>query len=220
MKVLVIAAHPDDEVLGCGGVIAKHAERGDRVSVCILCAKPQPGADGEFEKEMKGYTEESNRILGVKKTFSCDFRPMELNVQPMLSVVRFIESCVSEVRPEIVYTHHRGDVHTDHKVVFDATVAATRSFGNYTVKKILCFEVPSSTQWAPPFIGYTFVPNVFVDITKSLGKKIEAMKAYKSEMRKYPHPRSPEAIELKSKVWGIKVGSENVEAFELVREII
>lgn len=220
MKVLVIAAHPSDELLGVGGTLAKHVDAGDEVFACILCKSPNMFYSEDAVKKIEKYTLEAAKIIGIKKVFQFDFPNMKLNIEPMINLVKAISKPIEIIKPHIVYTYHRGDIHSDHKTVFDATMAATRSVGDNVVKKVLCYEDPSSTHLSPPFIEYAFVPNVFVDVSNTIHKKVKALKAYKSEVRKYPHPRSIEVLMRRAQIWGIKVSRKDVEAFELVREIL
>ena len=218
MNVLVIAAHPDDEVLGCGGSIAKHAGKGDNVSVCFMCESFSARYESSKWDGLKDSARRSADILGVKKIYFFDVPNIRSNTVPMSEITDKINRCLNEVLPDVVYTHHCGDVNIDHRVVFDGVMLALRSFGKHPVKEVYCFEVPSSTEWAPSMEEYQFVPNVFVDISKTEQKKIEAMNAYKSEVKEYPHPRSIEALRLYAENWGIKSGMNcPVEAFELVR---
>lgn len=219
MNILIVAAHPSDEVLGMGGTIYKYAQNNDNVYLFFFCKGPSEKWNDDSDKTINNYAIESAEILGVKDIYFSEFSFMEMNVQPMIKLVKRLESVIEKIHPEIVYTHHRGDVNTDHKFAFDATIAATRAFGEFIIKRVLCYEVPSSTKWAPPFIEFAFFPNVFEDVTYSFDKKIEALYAYKDEVRDFPHPRSPESLKLNAQSWGIKVGHKLVEAFELVRMI-
>lgn len=222
-KVLVVAAHPDDETLGAGGVIAKHITLGDSVSVLILgegvASRKEHGED--YSKEREALRADANRALaklGVTDVSFLDFSDNSFDVVPLLKIIKAVERAIAEKRPDIVYTHHWGDLNVDHRITFDAVLTACRPLGN-TVKKILCFEVPSSTEWNAQTVENAFMPNAFVDITEVLEKKISALKEYKSEMRPYPHPRSLEGIEILAKMRGLAIGRKAAEAFEIVREI-
>jgi LmbE family N-acetylglucosaminyl deacetylase len=219
-SILVVAAHPDDEVLGIGGTIAKFANDGADLYICILAE----GATSRYEDKMIAQLKESalkaSRILGAKEVYFEDLPDERLDQIPFIDVIKPIERRIVEIKPDIVFTHHRGDANTDHQIAFKATIAATRTLRGNAIKKILCYEVPSSTEQSPPFLEYTFNPNVFVDITDTLDKKMMAMRAYQSEVGEYPHPRSIEALTITAKHWGVKVGLGAAEAFVLVREII
>jgi LmbE family N-acetylglucosaminyl deacetylase len=225
MKVLVIAAHPDDETLGLGGTIAKYSEQKDEVWVLILAE----GSEGRTPRHRhielrKKCASQACQVLGVSRVIFCDMQDQKLDVLPLLDVIKPIEDCVRKFKPDVVYTHFKEDVNQDHRIAFQATMVATRPFGDNTVRKLLCYETPSSTEWAAPFTDSLFAPNVFVDISATLDKKIQAMQMYAntyiSEVRPYPHPRSYEAIEIYAKRYGIIVGVRAAEAFMLVRELI
>jgi LmbE family N-acetylglucosaminyl deacetylase len=219
-RVLVISAHPDDEVLGVGGTIAKYVNNGAEVYVTILAE----GATARYENSMievlNKHALKASKILGVKKVSQYQLPDERLDAIPFIDVIKPIEKAITEVQPQLVFTHHRGDANTDHQIVFKATIAATRTLRKNGIQRILCYEVPSSTEQSPPFTEYTFTPNIFINITDTLDKKIKAMKAYKSEVGVFPHPRSIESLTITAKHWGIKSGLEAAEAFVLVREII
>jgi len=222
MKVLVVAAHPDDETLGVGGTIARYAEQGDEVWVCILTDGVTPRHQ-HVELQME-CASKACQILGVQKVIFCNLPNQRLDALPLVDVISPIEKCVGEFKPDVVYTHFKEDVNQDHRIAFQATMVATRPLGDNTVRRLLCYETPSSTEWAAPFTGSFFAPNVFVDIAITLSKKIRAMEMYAStyisEVRAYPHPRSYEAIEIYAKRHGIIVGVQAAEAFMLVRELL
>lgn len=224
MRILVIAAHPDDEVLGCGGTIAKHAAEEADVYTIILgegvtsrFPKREEGLKSKELKELKSYINKAAKILGVKKTFTFGFPDNRFDTVALLDIVKVIEKVKNEVKPEIVYTHHWGDLNIDHRITYDTVLSACRPIKGETVQKIYSFEIPSSTEWNYP---NTFSPNVYVDISETINKKIEAMKAYKSEIRKWPHPRSIEAIRVLACKRGYEVGLEKAEGFKLVRSIL
>ena len=224
-KVLVVAAHPDDEVLGCGGTIAKHARQKDEVFCLILgegvtSRYSQQGKAVEKElRELKSEAEQAAKILGIKKVFFRDFPDNRFDTVPPLTIVKAIEEIKEEVKPDIIYTHHQGDLNIDHQLTFRAVLTACRPLQGETVKEIYSFEVPSSTEWSSPDAQDYFMPNVFVDTSETFDKKIEALKAYRGEIRGYPHPRSPEALRAIAMRWGSTVRCEAAEAFELIRAI-
>lgn len=225
MKALVIAAHPDDEVLGCGGTIAKHALQGDEVYCLILgegvtSRYRQPKVANQEElKQLRLEAKQAASILGIKKVFFKDFPDNRFDTVPVLEIVKAIEEVKEELKPEVIYTHHQGDLNIDHQIVHRAVLIAARPVKSCPVKEIYAFEVPSSTEWNSPEADRYFMPNVFVDISQTFSKKVKALKAYQSEIREYPHPRSPTALEVIAHRWGLSVGIGLAEAFRLVRHI-
>ena len=225
-KVLIVAAHPDDEVTGCGGTIVNHVQSGDEVYLIILGEgliarfdDREKGLNSKELEELKSYLHEASRILGIKRTFTFDFPDNRFDTVPLLDIIKVIEKVKAEIKPEIIYTHHQGDLNIDHRITFNAVLTACRPLKDETVRRILSFEALSSTEWAAPTSQSYFMPNVFIDISDSLSTKIEALKAYKSEIRDYPHPRSVVALEATANRWGIYAGLEYAEAFMLLREI-
>ncbi len=221
--VLCVAAHPDDEVLGVGGTLAAHAQAGARVVVLIL-------SEGEAEKlpgtpksdDRRGCAEAAAAALGVSEVVYADLPDQRFDAVPFIEVIKPIEAVVQRVRPEIVYTHHRGDANTDHQIAFKATYAACRPISSVgrSVRRLLSYEAPSTTEQAPGFPEYVFVPNVFVDITATWDAKVQALDAYASELIAWPHPRSLRYIEALATVRGGQGGLRIAEAFTLVRESI
>ena len=216
MRVLVLAAHTDDEVLGVGGTIARHSKRGDEVFACIVADR---ATDHQYDQEVIGNlrkcAQEASKVLGIKETHFCGLKDERLG-EPLIETIVPIEHYVRDVRPDIVYTSHRGDLNQDHQALCRASMIATRAISNPSIRAILCYETVSSTEQAPPYEAYSFIPNVFVDISEVMGIKLEAIKIYSSELRDFPHPRSLEGIVVSAKKWGMKVGVEAAEAFELV----
>lgn len=223
MTNLVIAAHPDDEVLGCGGTMARQAAEGDDVYIAILgegitsrFAKREQ-ADKKLIKKLHAKSEKVARQLGAKDLFMFSLPDNRFDSVPMLDVVKIIEGLISKLKPQAVYTQHGGDLNIDHVVTYRATLTATRPMAGCPVKAVYGYEVASSTEWAFQRFSPAFHPNVFVDIGATLEKKIEAMEAYESEARVFPHPRSPDALRAIARRWGSVVGVDAAEAFELVR---
>ena len=221
-KVLVIAAHPDDETYGLGGTIARHAREGDAVSVVIL-TDGVTARHNQIETQ-KAAARRACAALGVGDVHFSGLPDQRLDDMPLLEVIEPIQQLVRELRPQVVYTHHRGDANQDHRAVFAATLVAVRPFGINPVERVLCYEVASSTEWGPPFAEWAFLPNVFVNITATLDTKLRAVDAYQetfqSEVKPFPHPRSPEAVRIYAQQRGVSVGMHAAEAFMLVRELI
>lgn len=226
MNVLVVAAHPDDEVLGCGGTIARLAKEGNSVYTLILgegiTSRDETRNRRKREKEIKEFRlqiERANKMVVVRDTFVFDFPDNRFDTVALLDIVKTIEKVKKDVNLDTIFTHHWGDLNIDHRITFQAVMTAFRPVNGETVKEIYSFEVPSSTEWNAPIPASYFMPNYFIDISHTLKLKIEAMKEYKSEIREYPHPRSPEAITIYARFRGIQVGLEAAEAFEAVRII-
>ena len=224
-RILVVAAHPDDEVLGCGGTISIHSMNGDEVYVLILgegitsrdIKRDRKNREKEIQ-ELRRNIDAANKIVGTKKTYIYDFPDNRFDSVPLLDIIKIVENVKNEVMPDIVYTHHHGDLNIDHRLTFHAVLTGCRPLKDESVKEIYSFEVPSSTEWSPDSSTY-FMPNYFVDIKETITKKFEAMKAYKSEIREFPHPRSVMAIENLDRIRGANVGFEYAEAFMVVRII-
>jgi LmbE family N-acetylglucosaminyl deacetylase len=225
VKVLVIAAHPDDEVLGCGGTAARLVREGHEVHFAILgegmTSRHAQRADAEQSQLTRLHQQAHTAAaqLGVKNVVLHKLPDNRLDTVALLDVVKIVEDLVDRVQPEVIYTHHAGDLNVDHGVIHRAVLTATRPVAGQLVLEIYAFEVPSSTEWAFQRIEPAFRPNVFVDITRTLEAKIGAMECYETEARKFPHPRSPEALRALAARWGIVVGCAAAEAFELVRSV-
>ena len=217
MQILVIAPHPDDEVIGCGGTILKSLACGDQVFLCVVTTACPPEWDEKTIKIKKKERVKASKLLGIKKPFFLDLPTTKLDTIPQNELNKKISACVNKVNPDIVFTSYWGDAHSDHQAVFNATVIATRPFDS-PVKKVLCYEIPSTTDLTPDR-KKIFSPNVFVDISKFLEKKLKIMKVYKTELRKYPHPRSIKALRMHAKKRGTQIGVNAAEAFVLVREM-
>jgi len=223
-NILVIAAHPDDEALGCGGTMPRLAREGNDVYTLIL-GEGITSRDMERDRtkreneiaELRKQTEDANKILGVKKVYTYDFPDNRFDTVPLLDIIKTIEKIKGGVKPDIVFTHHLGDLNIDHQITFKAVMAACRPTKDESVKEIYSFEIPSSSEWNAPSSLTYFMPDYFVNINKSLEIKINALKEYETELRDFPHPRSLKAVELNAKYWGVKMGFEAAEAFKTIR---
>ena len=225
MKSLIIAAHPDDEVLGCGGSMAKWSNNGHEVHVLIMAegaTSRDSNRNSENRKddlsELEKSAKEASKVLGIKSIELMDYPDNRMDSVDLLDVVKIIESYIEKIKPDVVVTHHSGDLNIDHQIVNKAVMTACRPQPENTVKRILSFEVPSSTEWQSTTINNSFIPNWFEDISDTLNLKLKALEAYKSEMREWPHARSIKAIEHLAKWRGATVGFEAAEAFMLIRE--
>ncbi len=218
MNVVVLSAHPDDEVLGPGGTLARHARAGDTVHAVIL----SEGATSRYAGEMMQTLEASGRraaaALGLASVRFEQFPDQRLDAVPLVEITQRMEKLVEELAPEVVYTHFPGDVNADHGVVARAAWTACRPYRFPGILRILAFETPSSTEWAWPLPDGGFTPNVFVDIGETLDAKVAAMECYASELRDYPHPRSARALRERAAFWGSRAGLGAAEPFMLLRE--
>ncbi len=220
-RVLAVVAHPDDEVLGCGGALALHAARGDDVSIVILAdgESSRAGAEDKNIANRETAARQAASILGAAHIFFHGLPDNQLDTQSRIEIVRMIEARVAKSSPDVVYTHHSGDVNIDHRLVHEAVVTACRPQAGHPVNTLLFFETPSSTEWQPPGSAPAFLPNWFVDISAVLEIKRKALQAYDSEMRPWPHPRSYEGVESLARWRGATVGCAAAEAFMLGRKI-
>ena len=226
-KILVVAAHPDDEILGCGGAIVRHTLNGDEVHIIIMAegitsrdsARNIDFRNDELETLHKR-TRQASEIMGVKSVKLYNFPDNRMDSIDLLDIIKMIETTINKIKPDVVYTHHAGDVNIDHKITHDAVITACRPLPKQSVKRILFFETLSSTEWQMETADKTFLPNWFINIEEYYEIKMNALKCYDSEMREYPHPRSYEGVEILSKYRGAIVGCKYAEAFMLGRNII
>lgn len=224
-RALVVAAHPDDEILGCGATVAKLIRSGWRV-VALIMAEGVTSRDQKRDKKLREAELSSLRAsagkaaaaLGLEKLEFCDFPDNRMDSVPLLDVVKEVESAVERWRPSRIFTHFSGDLNVDHQIVNQAVLTACRPLKGGYVKEIFCFETVSSTEWSSP--SRSFQPNWFELVqSDDLGKKLDALKHYSSEMREWPHPRSLEGIEILAKWRGMSCGGELAEAFYLERGV-
>ena len=225
-SILVVAAHPDDEVLGCGGTIARHADAGDLVRVLIVAegaTSRQSQRDRvEAKDELSSLAQAAqaaSSILGAVDVELMDLPDNRLDSIDRLDLIKQIEERIARDQPQVVYVHHAGDVNVDHRRLHEAVVTACRPIPGQPVRRLLSFEVASSTEWQPPGSAPTFNPNWFVDITSQWERKCLALEAYASEMRPWPHARSIESLEHLARWRGAQVGVKAAEAFCLLRQI-
>lgn len=226
-SILVVAAHPDDEVLGCGGTIAHHSDQGDDVQVLIMAEGATSRSSYRDRSAMSDELQtlaqaarSAGQILGASNVELLNFPDNRLDSIPRLDIIKEIEKRISKFRPEIVYLHHVGDVNVDHRLLHDAVVTACRPIPDSCVKRLLSYEVASSTEWQPPNSAPAFQPNWYVDISDQFERKTEALAAYQSEMRPWPHARSLKALEHFVRWRGAQVGVSAAEAFCLLRNLV
>jgi N-acetylglucosamine malate deacetylase 1 len=224
MRYLILAAHPDDEVLGCGGSMAKWTRIGHEVHVLIM-AEGTTSRDRQRDRdsrkeELSQLAEAAHKaaaILGARSVELLDFPDNRMDSVDLLDVVKVVEERIEKLQPEVVVTHHAGDLNIDHRIVYQAVVTACRP--GQTVKRLLSFEVPSSTELQTSGAEPPFMPNWFEDITGTLSLKMKALQAYQSELREWPHARSLQAVEHLAHWRGASVGVEAAEALVLVRNV-
>jgi LmbE family N-acetylglucosaminyl deacetylase len=212
--ILVIAAHPDDEVLGCGGTIALHTQSRDNVTIVLACE----GESLRYGKKGVGQTNHTQRAaetLGVKDIRLLGFSDQQLDTVTLTQIISPLEKIVQELHPDIVYCQYGGDVNLDHQLLFKAILVATRPTAQF-ISSVYSFDTASSTEWAYP---RTFVPDTWVDITPTLHTKLAAMSCYESELRDYPHPRSLKALEHRARSWGNQSCMDAAEVFMTIRKV-
>lgn len=219
-EVLVFAAHPDDETLGCGGAIARHVDAGDKVHVVVVTdgSSAQYPDDPATLARKQDEARAAMKILGVTDLVLGTLPDMRLDTVASLDLTKFLSSHVRRIDPHIVYTHHAGDINLDHRLVFDATLVATRPTSGARLQRVYAYEVASSTDWGEAHPDRAFRPNSFIDIGGVLDRKLRALACYKTELRPAPHPRSLSVVEAYARAWGPRAGLEAAEAMVLVHE--
>ena len=216
MKILIAAAHPDDEVLGCGGPIARHVAAGDEVHILIVCegstSRDDP-VDGEVA-ELRNCAQAAAKTLGAQQPVCSGFPDNRLDSMDRLDVIKEVERHIHAIHPDTVYTHHGGDLNIDHRIVHEAVITACRPLPGSPVKRIFSFEAVSSTEWSTIAIGTPFVPFRYIDISGFVSLKIDALQCYSSELRPFPHPRSIKAVEAQAMFRGSQSGFDAAESFQ------
>ena len=222
-KILIVAAHPDDEVLGCFGTVARLIKEGYDAYTLIL-------GEGKTSRDEKRVVEDkkdeieilnteiikANEKIGIKKVFIESFPDNRFDSVDLLDIIKVISKVKDTIKLDIIFTHYENDLNIDHQITYKAVITATRPMDEECVKEIYSFEILSSTEWNYPL---SFSPDTFYDISDTIDLKIKAMKEYKSELCEYPHPRSLYGIELNAKYHGMRVGKKYVEAFKTVRVV-
>lgn len=214
-NVLVIAAHPDDELLGVGGTLALHSAAGDRVT-CVVVAAGDLKHDSDGEKGVHAQAQRAASVLGVLELKLLSFPDQSLDKFSLVDIVSPLEEIVERIRPDVVYLQYGYDINRDHQILFQAALVATRPMEKF-IQAIYAFDTVSSTEWAYP---RTFVPDTWVDISTTLERKIEAMACYETELRDWPHPRSLHSLRVKAQSAGSQVVSEAAECFMTIRRVI
>lgn len=227
-RIMIVVAHPDDELLGLGATFHKLInEYNVKTHVVILGEGITSRSDirdvNVWNKELTTHKENiknAQLAIGYHSTSIYDFPDNRFDSVALLDIVKVIEKEKNTFNPEVIFTHHGGDVNIDHQKTFEATITACRPMQEENVKTIITFETPSGTEWRSPSDPRHFLPNLFVSVSgKDIAAKIKGMESYEFERRIYPHPRSPEALKIQAQRWGVVVGSKFAEAFCLIRSI-
>jgi LmbE family N-acetylglucosaminyl deacetylase len=225
--ILIVAAHPDDEVLGCGASIAKWSNAGESVHVLIMSeGATSRGSVRDVNMnstELSLLSKSANlagKILGTSSVKLLGLPDNRMDSLDRLDIIKLVEKEVDRLKPHTVVTHHGGDLNIDHRIIYESVITACRPQPGHVVKRLLTFEVVSSTEWQPSGSNSVFQPNWFEDVSITIDRKIEALKEYEMEMRQWPHARSLQNIEYLAKYRGASVGCAAAEAFMLIREII
>jgi LmbE family N-acetylglucosaminyl deacetylase len=219
-NILVVAPHPDDEVLGCGGIIKKYSKKNNGVYVLVVTRGAPAMYSYDKIKNVRNEALSAHQILGVKETRFFDFYAPELDITSNSAIAIAIAGLIKEWEITDLFLPHRGDIHHDHGAVFKAGLVAARPIANCTVRNIYCYETLSETEWAPPFGDDAFIPNHFINITNEMEAKLDSMQCFKSQIKPFPSTRSLETIESLAKFRGATVGFERAEAFMTIRTIL
>ena len=225
LSILVVAAHPDDEVLGCGGTLAKLAKEDSLIHVAFLAdgVFSRVGSQSSKERELltrRTAATKACEVLGVNSISFDEFPDNRMDAVDILDIAKVVEKLVAKYQPSMVFTHHAGDLNVDHRRTNEAVVIACRPQQGNPVKTLLSFEVPSSTEWQLAGSAIPFQPTWYTDISDSLALKIQALNLYTAEMRDWPHPRSIQGVEHLAHWRGACIGVDAAEAFMLGRHII
>lgn len=227
-RIMIVVAHPDDELLGLGATMNRFIkDYGVKTHVVILGEGITSRSDSRDEVKWASELEihkknikSAQEAIGYHSVSIYDFADNRFDTVALLDIIKVIEKEKHAFSPDIIFTHHGGDVNIDHQRTFEAVITACRPLENEQVKTIICFETPSGTEWRASSDPKHFIPNLFFEVSiENLNAKIKGMESYEFEKRKYPHPRSPEALKIQSQRWGVAIGKEYAEAFTLVRMI-
>ena len=221
MRVLAIAPHPDDETLGCGATLLKHQSAGDSLCWLIATRAHEPQWSVEVLARKESEIAEVTRAYGFEKVFRLGLPTTRLDVVPLDEIINGIRDAIGEAKPDLVYLNHAGDVHSDHRRLFEAAVSVLKPFysAKHGVRRVLSYEILSSTDAQPPTAAQCFAPNVFTDVTSFLERKLEIMALYASEVQPHPLPRAESSIRALARYRGATIGTEYAESFMLVREV-
>jgi LmbE family N-acetylglucosaminyl deacetylase len=225
MNILCVAAHPDDELIGCGATLRKLKNEGHSIYTCILCADVHARHHRPDDHSLKQVSEQAERIIGIDESVKYAYENIQFNTVPRLQMVQAIEKAILQFRPSWVFTHHPSDLNVDHRVCYEATMAAVRlpqrlsqDVPTTMIRRVFLFEVPSSTDWAAP-IEPAFQPNSFFDAEATIEAKIDALQVFKGALKPFPHSRSAENIRHLAYLRGAQAGFRSAEAFCLIRDV-
>lgn len=219
-RVVVIAAHPDDELLGAGGTLARHVRAGDEVHAIVVADGAGSRYPAELVSSLEKQARRAGEVIGFTSLQFLQLPDQRLDTIPLIELTQRLEGVLDEIGPDTVYTHFPEDVNTDHGLVARGAWTACRPYARPRVRKFAVFETPSSTEWAWSMPGTDFRPSLFVDVTDTLEAKIAAMECYETELRDYPHPRSSRALRERAAYWGSHIGRRAAEPFIVLREVI
>lgn len=220
-RILFIATHPDDETLGCGGTILKYKTNGNQIYwLIVTCAYEKYGFAKELIENRKSEIHEVGLRYGFEKTFELEYPTTLLDIIAIRDIVKSIDSVVREVKPDILYVPNGNDVHSDHRLTFNAVWSCTKSFHFPYIREIYAYETVSETEFSPPLPDCGFMPNAFSDITDYFREKIKIMEIYKSEVKPHPFPRSEKNLEALATFRGATIGVKYAEAFMCLKRII
>lgn len=225
MNVLAVIAHPDDELLGCGATLRKLSDAGHDVFTCVLGANAEARHNRPDLARLREVAAAAEGIVGIKDSLRFEFPNIAFNTEPHLKMVQAVEQAILRFRPEWVFAHHPGDLNVDHRVAWEATMAAvmlpqrqSRDLPVTLIKRVYLFEVPSSTDWSPPPFP-AFEPNAYFDVTQTIEAKLHALRTFEGALKPHPHARSEENVRALARVRGGAIGVEYAEAFALVRDL-
>jgi len=219
-NVLVLAPHPDDEVLGCGGTIARHVAEGDSVTIVVATRGLNELFSDEQKEQVLAEARKAHAVLGVAETRFFEFPAPALDTVPRYKIAGAIAEVIDNVQPTTLYIPHHGDIHSDHLHLHHAALVAARPLASCPVRRILAYETVSETEWAPPHSDAPFYPTCFIDISEHLQKKLEAMACFESQVKQPPDARSLRTLEALARVRGATIARDAAEAFVLIREIV
>jgi LmbE family N-acetylglucosaminyl deacetylase len=216
-NIVVVSAHPDDEIIGCGGTLLKHKSNGDRIFWIIVTKLSINKGFSDYQIQTRqNEIEKIQLALGCTSVYQLDYPTMNLCSESLINLIPELAAIFQEIRPEVIYVVNRSDAHSDHRITFDAVMSCTKSFRHPYVKKVLMYECISETEFAPTLPERVFIPNYFVDISKFLYQKLELLEIYHSELGEHPFPRSSRNIQALATFRGAYAGVEYAEAFQLL----